>query len=68
MDIFEYEIKYKTPLTLDEQIELRGELLSALAKITRLEQGIKDLNDLVQSLMKEIEQKDRRWKKSNAKE
>jgi len=56
------EIKYKTPLTLDEQFELLGELMSAQAKIKRLEEGRERFTKLIQELMREIKQKDKRWK------
>jgi hypothetical protein len=48
-------IKYKTPFTLVEQLELRGMLLSALIRIRRLEEGREELTRMVQELIKEVE-------------
>lgn len=62
MQRIEPEIKYKTSLTLDEQFELFGELFSAKTKIKRLEECREELTKLIQELMKEIKQKDKRWK------
>lgn len=47
--------KYKTPLPLEAQYELKGELLSALVKVQRLERGREMMVDLLQELMKEAE-------------
>jgi uncharacterized protein YlxW (UPF0749 family) len=66
MKKIESETKYKIPLTL-EQFELLGELRSAQAKIKMLEEGRENLTRLIQELMREIKQKDKRWTTSNAK-
>ncbi len=55
MDILDKVSKYKTPLTIDEQYELKGELLSALLRIRRLENGREELTRLIQELMRERE-------------
>lgn len=47
--------KYKTPIPLEAQYELKGELLSALVKVQRLERGRELMVDLLQELMKDAE-------------
>jgi hypothetical protein len=46
--------KNKLPLTHDEQIELLGELMSARARIKRLEECISTLTEVVQDVMAEL--------------
>jgi len=51
------DVQYKTPLTLDEQYELLGELWSARVRIKRLEAGRVELTKLIQELLKETKKK-----------
>jgi len=51
------DVQYKTPLTLDEQYELLGELWSARVRIQRLEAGRVELTKLIQELLKETKKK-----------
>jgi len=51
------DVQYKTPLTLDEQYELLGELWSARVRIQRLEAGRVELTRLIQELLKETKKK-----------
>jgi uncharacterized protein (UPF0335 family) len=47
---------YKLPLTHDEQIELLGELMSARARIKRLEECVQTLTEVVQDVMMELKE------------
>lgn len=50
-------VQYKTPLTLDEQYELLGELWSARVRIKRLEAGRVEMTRLIQELLEETKKK-----------
>jgi len=47
--------KFQLPLTLDEQVELLGVLLSANVRIKRMEALIEELNNQAQKVILELE-------------
>ncbi len=60
MTVINASSQFKTPLTLDEQLELIGALRSANIKILRYEKSVASLTLLIQELLDEPRNKDKK--------